>query len=176
MNDKFDEESKVAREQDSDGTALNSDSFLHPIKELRLPKVIGLDQGTTLKAAIGLMQEKKIGSIVVTDKDELVGIFTERDVLMRVIGILSDWESKTLASVMTTDPQSLMEHDEIAYVLNNMHVGGYRHIPIVDEKDHPVSMVSIKDVVSWIMEHFPGEILNLTGEPFRGPTNRDVGG
>ena len=171
-----DEELEIAREQDLSGTALNSDSFLEHIKELKLPPVIALDEKTNLENAISLMQEKKIGSIVVTKDEKLVGIFTERDVLMRVIGKIDNWKETQLKTVMTEDPQTLMAHDEIAYILNNMHVGGYRHIPIVDEAHKPHSMVSIKDVVSWLLEHFPNEVLNLSGEPFRGKRDRDIGG
>ncbi len=172
----FEDESQIAKEQDMKATALSSDRFLKPIKELNLPKAIGLDKGTTIKEAVKLMQSKKIGSVVVLDKKNLVGIFTERDILMRVIGIIPDWENKPISSVMTEEPQCLMEKDEIAYILNNMHVGGYRHIPIINDKNEPLAMVSIKDMVNWILSHFPAEIMNLTGAPFRGSQNRDIGG
>ncbi len=121
------------------------------------------------------MQKKKIGSVVVTNKGKLTGIFTERDVLMKIIGKIPDWEKKTLATVMTPNPRCLQAGDEIAYALNNMHVGGYRHIPIVDAKGKAVSMLSIKDLMSWILDHFPNEIINLTGEPFRGIHEADGG-
>ena len=67
----------------------------------------------------------------------------------------------------------LMATDMIAYVMNNMHVGGYRHVPIVDENNVPISIVSIKDVMSFILDYFPEEILNITGEPFRGTPFRE---
>ena len=54
-------------------------------------------------------------------------------------------------------------------------VGGYRHIPIVDQSDRPVSIVSIKDVVTFLLDYFPAEITNLTGEPYRGPKLREGG-
>ena len=119
------------------------------------------------------MQKKKIGSVVLTSNGELSGILTERDLLMKVLGIHDNWSSLKASDVMTAGPQSLQAGDEIAYVLNNMHVGGYRHVPIVDENEKPVGMVSIKDVVSWILDHFPQEITNLTGEPFRGKASRE---
>ncbi len=170
-----DEETQVANEQDHGGTVLSSQSFLRPIKELSLPPVVALEKGTALKEVIGLMQSKKIGSVVVTDKKTLVGIFTERDVLMKVIGKIKNWETTSVGEVMTPNPRSLRAEDEIAYALNNMHVGGYRHIPIVDAKGLPVSMVSIKDVMSWVLDFFPHEIVNLTGEPFRGHRTAEGG-
>ncbi len=173
MSDHIDEEFQVAKEQDSDGTALSSDTFKEPIKNVKMPKVLGVDVSTTVGDAVKCMQEKKIGSVVVTKNGKLEGIITERDILMKVIGIIDDWKNASVEDVMTRNPQSLMPQDEIAYVLNNMHVGGYRHVPIVNEDDEPISMISIKDVVSWLLDHFPMEIINLTGEPYRGPVSRE---
>lgn len=172
-DDHLDDEIQVAKEQDRKGTSLESDTFLGPISELSLPKLITVESDMKLGEAIALMQSKGFGSLVVVENDELVGIFTERDVLMRVIGKLEDWQKVAISQVMTPAPQTLQAGDEIAYVLNNMHVGGYRHVPIVDENERPVSMVSIKDVVSWVLDHFPKEITNLTGEPYRGKKSRE---
>ncbi len=173
MNDFLDEEIQIMSEQDSDGTTISSRSFLHPIKEVAMPVVIAIDISSTIGEAIDLMQSKNIGSVVITRKGKLEGIFTERDVLMKVIGKMEDWRNHPIHEAMTSHPQSLQAGDEIAYVLNNMHVGGYRHVPIVNEKNEPVSMISIKDVVTWILDHFPQEIINLTGEPHRGPKTRE---
>jgi CBS domain-containing protein len=173
MNDGIEEEINIANEQDSKGTALSADTFTTPIKEILTPKVIGVDEKTSIKKVIEILQSKKMGSVVVTKDGVLTGIVTERDILLKVICIITDLENTPVTEIMTVNPQSLQKEDAIAYVLNNMHVGGYRHIPIVNEKDEPVSMISIKDVVSWILDHFPQEITNLTGEPYRGEISRE---
>lgn len=173
MSDQIEEELQVAKEQDSEGTALSSDTFKEPIKNVKMPKVLCLDVSKTVGEAVECMQKNKIGSVVVTKNGELEGIITERDILMKVIGLIDDWKSTSVEQIMTKHPQSLMPDDEVAYVLNNMHVGGYRHVPIVNENDEPISMISIKDVVSWLLDHFPMEIINLTGEPYRGPVSRE---
>jgi CBS domain-containing protein len=173
MSDQIDEEFQVAKEQDSGGTALSSDTFTEPIKNVRMPKVLCVDVSTKVGEAVQCMQKNKIGSVVVTKNGKLEGIITERDILMKVIGLIDDWKNTSVSEIMTPNPQCLMPQDEIAYVLNNMHVGGYRHVPIVNEDDVPISMISIKDVVSWLLDHFPMEIINLTGEPYRGPVSRE---
>lgn len=173
MDDHLKEEAQIAKEQDSTGTSLSSESFTHPIKEISMPQVIALEESTALGEVVKLMQDKKIGSVVLTNSGELTGILTERDLLMKVMGLKDDWKNIKASEVMTANPQNLQADDEIAYVLNNMHVGGYRHVPIVDENDKPVAMISIKDVVSWILDHFPQEITNLTGEPYRGKVSRE---
>ncbi|MBT3586989.1 MAG: CBS domain-containing protein [Halobacteriovoraceae bacterium] len=175
MNDHVDEEMEIASEQDSSGTALSASTFRKPISDVSMPKVIALDAKTSIGEAVKLMQSKRMGSVVITDNGELAGIVTERDILLKVIGILDNWEGRPVSEIMTEDPQSLRPEDEVAYVLNNMHVGGYRHVPIVNEDGEPVAMISIKDIVSWILDHFPSEITNLTGEPYRGPVSRDGG-
>lgn len=173
MTDQLEEEFEIASEQDSNGTALSAETFRTSIQNISMPKVICVDESSSIKNVINIMQTKRIGSIVVTHEGQLSGIVTERDILMKVIRLIDDLENTPVTKVMTSDPQSLRKEDEIAYILNNMHVGGYRHIPIVNEVGEPVSMISIKDVVSWILDHFPREITNLTGEPFRGPLLRE---
>lgn len=175
MDDYLDEEVQIANEQDSQGTTLCSESFLDKIHDLTIYPVISFDENTSLGTIIDLMQSKNIGSVVLTHNNELSGILTERDILMKVIGKFDNWQDIKANEVMTHSPQALRKSDEIAYALNNMHVGGFRHIPIVDENNIPISMVSIKDVVNWILDHFPREITNLTGEPFRGKPTREGG-
>jgi CBS domain-containing protein len=173
VNDSLEEELEIAGEQDKAGTALSGESFKAPLREVYTPRIIGVDESTPIKKVIDILQAKKMGSVVVTKNGVLTGIVTERDILLKVICIIDDLENTPVTKIMTSNPQSLRKEDEIAYVLNNMHVGGYRHVPIVNEKDEPISMISIKDVVSWILDHFPQEITNLTGEPFRGEASRE---
>lgn len=173
MTDQLEEEFEIASEQDSSGITLSAETFRTSIENISMPQVICVDESSSIKDVIAIMQKKRIGSIVITHEGKLSGIITERDILMKVICLIDDLENTPVTKVMTSDPQSLRKEDEIAYILNNMHVGGYRHIPIVNEVGEPVSMISIKDVVSWILDHFPREITNLTGEPFRGPLLRE---
>jgi CBS domain-containing protein len=172
QNDNFDEESDIANEQDSD-TALSSASFKSPISEMSIPRVICVESDSSIGDSIKIMQKQKIGSVVVKSNEKIVGIVTERDILLKVIGLIKDYETRPISEIMTASPQSLMATDAIAYVLNNMHVGGYRHIPIVDANEKPIGIISIKDVVSWVLDYFPQEITNMTGEPYRGEVSRE---
>lgn len=168
-DDIIDEELQIAKEQDEQGDkVLNSKMFELPISELGLPKAICLEEDHCIADALNLMQEKKIGSIIVTNNRKLSGIITERDILLKVAGLPIDLHEEKLSAVMTPNPACLQENDMIAYVMNNMHVGGYRHVPIIDNNNIPISIVSIKDVMSFILDYFPEEIQNITGEPFRG--------
>ena len=173
-DDIIDEELQIAKEQDqADEKILNAKLFELPIEELELNEALSTEEGTSIANALTIMQENRIGSILITRNKKLTGIVTERDIFLKVAGFPIDLDTENVESIMTPDPVSLMKTDMIAYIMNNMHVGGYRHVPIVDENHVPVSIVSIKDVMSFILDYFPEEIQNITGEPFRGPHLRE---
>jgi CBS domain-containing protein len=136
---------------------------------------IGLD--ATIEEAVECLQDKHIGCVLVAGSDgRLAGIFTERDLLNRVAGRRLDWRSVRVADYMTRDPESLRPDDRIVWALNLMHVGGYRHVPLVDASDRPVGVVSVKDIVSFLVELFPAAVLNLPPDPHRAPDPTLSGG
>jgi CBS domain-containing protein len=173
MEDYLEDEMKIMDEQDSEATAISADAFQKPLSELATKNVFSIDVSSTIGEAIKIMQERKFGSVLITKDKKLAGIFTERDVLNKVVGKLPDYENRPLSEVMTEDPVALREDDMIAYALNNMHVGGYRHVPIVNEKEEPVSIVSVKDVVAFVLDQFPKEITNSLSQPYRGKHTRE---
>ena len=173
-DDIIDEELQIAKEQDqSNKKVLTGDIFELPIHELDLPKAVCLEESSCIAEALTIMQEKRIGSIIITKNKKLSGIVTERDVLLKVAGLPIDLQSESVKSIMTENPTCLQHIDMIAYVMNNMHVGGFRHVPIVDDNYVPMAMVSIKDVMSFILEYFPEEIQNITDVPYRGQYLRE---
>lgn len=172
IDDIIDEEIKIMRERDEEPTTLSSATFKAPISDLSLKKVITLDVSASLQDAVKLMQKHKFGSVVITDEGKVAGIITERDILLKVAGIITDYASTTVAEVMTKDPLRLRTDDKIAFVMHNMHVGGFRHIPIVNDNDEVISIVSIKDVNSFILDHFPESVMNICSTPFRGTSKR----
>ncbi|HOJ05005.1 MAG TPA: CBS domain-containing protein [Bacteroidota bacterium] len=122
---------------------------------------ITVDIAMPVKDAIHLMQTKRIGCVLVTSHRKLLGIFTERDVLKKIVGSSFDLRVTPVSEVMTINPQALNEDDTIAYALNFMDLGGYRHIPLVNDLFEPVGLVSVKDIVSYLVQHFADEVLNL---------------
>lgn len=177
MNDLLDEELQIMKERHREGQkTLNTDFFFTPISELRMPRIQALDESASVLDAVKLMQTKKFGSVVVTGSDgKISGIVTERDILMKTVGIISDLSATPITQIMTRDPDCLHANDQIVYVMHNMHVGGYRHVPVINDDHEPISLVSIKDVLHYIFDHFPNEILNQTAQPYRGPAKLDGG-
>ena len=62
---------------------------------------------------------------------------------------------------MTPDPEVLPVRSTVAYALNKMSLGGFRHLPVVDEEHRPVFVVSVRDIVGFLVEAFPREVFNL---------------
>ncbi len=147
------------------------------IRVLQPRAAISVPADATLQQVVAILQEKHIGCVLVVAKDgKLMGIFTERDLLTRVAGKRLDWSKEPVSEHMTPDPEALHLDDRIVWALNLMHVGGYRHVPLTDESGVPVGVISVKDIVEFIVDLFPAAVLNLPPDPHRKPGSDDVGG
>jgi CBS domain-containing protein len=93
--------------------------------------------------AIGRMHDKGIDCVLVVDDGRLIGIFTDRDAVLKVAGTAP--QKRVIASLMTRDPVVLRHDETIAVAINKMAVGGFRHIPIVDD-GRPTGVVTARDV------------------------------
>jgi CBS domain-containing protein len=146
------------------------------IRRLSPRKPITLPPSATLQDAIELMQAKRIGAVVVVEDNQPVGIFTERDVLFKVLKAAPDFQQTPLKDFMTPNPVSLFIEDKIAFALNRMTVGGFRHIPIVDHDGVLSGIISVKDIVEYLAGLFPAEVYNIRPEPLRGGFGSAEGG
>lgn len=100
--------------------------------------------GATVREASRAMADHNIGSVLVVDEDRLVGIFTERDALRRVLGPGLDPDLTLLAEVMTREPDTIRSSDSVCEAIRRMDEFGYRHLPVVDG-ERVVGVVSSRD-------------------------------
>jgi len=107
----------------------------------RKPNVV--DMEADLGEAVTRMQRDGIDCLLVTEQGKLVGIFTDRDAILKVAGRNS--AGKTIGDVMTGDPVVLRSGDPVAVAIHKMAVGGFRHVPIV-EGGRATGVVSARDV------------------------------
>ena len=105
-----------------------------------------------------LMQERRVGAIMVVEDEQLVGMFTERDALFRVVAKERDGQTTPLAEVMTRNPRTIHPDKPFAHALEMMHEGGFRHVPVV-ENGRPVGIVSVRDALGPELEAFVYELL-----------------
>ena len=137
------------------------------IQDMKPSVPVTLPVNATVAKAIEVMRKKEVGAIMVVSNGrprKLVGLFTERDLLNRVLSVRG-YGRLTLAKVMTRAPESLQPKDSLVYALNKMSVGRFRHIPLVDERNVPVGMLSIRDIIDFIVELIPEAVLNLPSSP-----------
>jgi len=121
-------------------------------------EVISCPSETTVSEAALLMKRHEIGALMVVDDGKLVGVFTERDALFRVVAEGRDTQSTRLADVMTVHPQTIDPDQSFVQALHMMHEGRYRHVPVV-ENGRPVGMISARDALGPELEDFVYELL-----------------
>lgn len=166
-------EETIARTGAADESERLRDAILEtPIGELMAKDPLIVDADATVVAAVDAMNKHHTGCVLVRKSGKLVGIFTERDVLRKVIFHDGNRTWKVEA-VMTADPETLAPTASVAYALNKMSVDGYRHIPIVDAEGTAIGVVSIKDIVHFVVEWFPGSVLNLPSDPDKHPRTEE---
>ena len=153
----------VSRERSFDTRLLREPTSVLPVR-----KPLVLSRFHSVTDAIRAMQSEHRGVVIVTEDGTLhakvAGIFTERDVLFRIVDQGRNPATLPLAEVMTPEPECLRDDQTIADVLRMMSVGGFRHVPIVDADGRPVHVVSVRDVVEFLVEAFPQEVLNRGGD------------
>jgi CBS domain-containing protein len=153
--------------------ALLSDTvqILTPSEPLRATADTKVDE-----AVAKMVASHRAAVVIVDGEGRLEGIFTERDVLIRVLGEGRDPRQTRLGEVMTRNPESLVPSDRICYAVNRMNLAGYRTIPLVDEGGRPIGIVTVNDVVKWLAEIFPEAVLNLRpGDKLKNPLQVDGG-
>jgi len=119
-------------------------------------KVLIAPPDTSVSTAAELMAERKVSAVMVVEDGRLVGIFTERDAVYRVIAKGFDARTTALAEVMTPDPRTVTPDESFGYAMLLMHEGGFRHAPVV-ENGRPVGIVSARDALDPEMEEFEVE-------------------
>lgn len=115
---------------------------------------VALGREQTVSDAIAGMSAKGTHCVLVVDRDQLIGIFTERDFLQRVVARRRNPSEVRLGEVMTPDPDTLQAHDCVSYAINRMAVAHYRNVPIVDGRGRPTSVLDVRMVMMHLLKVF----------------------
>lgn len=168
----LDEEIRIMDERACDEPSFSADSFQLAISNLATDSVQTIDASASVAACVALMQRSRSSAVLVTEGGRLAGIFTEHDLVQRVLERESAWQDRCVADFMTPRPEALCHEDPIVFVMNRMYVGGYRHVPIVDDDGAPTRIVSIRDVLRFILDSFERHVSNIPPDPYRGPPSQ----
>jgi len=147
-----------------------------PLEHLALPEVVFVAPDAFLQDVIVTMREQRQNAVLVTDPESgrMLGIFTERDLLLRVAGRGWNFYAHKIHEVMTPNPECVTPKHTAGFALNKMMVQGYRHLPIVNEDGRAYGMVGARDLLKYLVEHFPEDVMNQPPD-VKPPANRDGG-
>jgi CBS domain-containing protein len=135
------------------------------LSEVVSQPVLTVSPSTTLADTIHLMQKERRSCVLIMENDRLAGIFTERDILMKVAAQPLDLLHTPVSVSMTADPFTLPADANVAFALNKMVLEGFRHIPLVDGAGHPTAVVSMRNVIEYLGEIYSREMLTVPPDP-----------
>jgi CBS domain-containing protein len=134
-------------------TALEKGLLKDRIEVLKPRPPLMVRAETPIGEVLRQMVEQRLGCAVIVDDDRrLLGIFTERDALLRLNVDAAKHANKPISSVMTANPATLRSRDKIAYALHRMNVGGFRHIPILDDEEKLHGVISIRGILAYLTD------------------------
>ncbi|HTP47665.1 MAG TPA: CBS domain-containing protein [Casimicrobiaceae bacterium] len=125
-------------------------------KAMRRGKVLKAAPQTSVFKAAGLMAAKDVGAILVVEDGQLIGIFTERDMLVRVVARGLDARATRLSDVMTRAPHTIDADKPFGYALLVMHQKGFRHLPVIND-GKLIGIVSSRSAMDPELEEFAFE-------------------
>ena len=129
-----------------------------PIKSvIAKQKIVTAPVSTTVRDAAQQMKRHNVSSVLVVHAGRLVGIFTERDAVSRVLAEGRDATATKLGDVMTRHPKTIDPDKPVGFALLMMYEGGFRHVPVVKD-GHPVGLISARDALGPELQEFESEL------------------
>jgi CBS domain-containing protein len=169
MDDWIEDDGSLLGDGDGDGDrasrVLDQRMIREPIRLLNPRAPLTLPPDASCRDAIDVMREHRVGCVLVEEGGRLIGILTERDLLLK---LEQGDVGRAIRHLMTPDPEALDPDAPIVYALNKMSVGGFRHVPLVDEAHRPVGIVSVKDIIDYIVDFFPNDVLTIAPDALHG--------
>ena len=136
------------------------------LRHLALRPPVLVELSATLRDTVEAMKRNHRGCALICDHGNLIGIFTERDLLNKLINEPVSW-SASVAQFMTPNPAKLSLDDSVVRAMKLMYEGDYRNIPLIDASGKGAGVVTVRDVIIYFAEHFPKEALNLPPDPYQ---------
>ena len=130
-----------------------------------------VEPALSVRNVLQLMKKQKRGSVLICRDGLLVGIFTERDAL-RLMAAGSNLDTP-VEQIMSSDPESVSESDTVGSAISKMAEGGFRRLPIVDDRKRPVGLLKVSTILHYLVEHFPKFVYNLPPKPHHTTQQRE---
>lgn len=140
---------------------VNEDAFKASVKSLPLRGALFLESSCPLIEAIDLLQEKKLGSLAVTENMKLIGTLSENDLVQKVLLNNMDYHHVSLSEVMSPNPIRITTNDTLKECILKVVKKDFNHFPLVNEKGEPEYVISVRDILRFIMDLFPDFIKEI---------------
>jgi len=134
------------------------------LSRLPLTPPLLVDIGETVEDIIHKMNEASLGCVLILKDKKLAGIFTERDLVHRVIDENIDLQTP-IGNIMNSPVTTLSPEKSIAQTICMMVEKGYRHIPLMNKEGEILGLVRSRDIINYFAEHFPYEVYNQPPDP-----------
>ena len=135
-----------------------------PISALGLPSPVCIGRSSSVGEALAAVKKHGMGYVLVVDNGRPVGIMSEREVLMKIVARDVKYD-ETVEKFMSSNPETLTLKDRIAKAIQMMNEHGERHIPIVDDGGQAVAVLRTLDIIHFLAEAFPAQVMNLPPRP-----------
>lgn len=129
------------------------------IKDIMTKEVKYIDPNTTIKEAAHIMRDKDIGALPVGEKDQIIGVITDRDIAIRSIANGSDPQTETVKQIMTPKCLYCFEEDSVEETAKNMAENQIRRLPVMNKEKHLVGIISLADISIKASKQAAGEAL-----------------
>ncbi|HXV43660.1 MAG TPA: CBS domain-containing protein [Anaerolineae bacterium] len=152
--------------------SLEYDLRQEQVIHLNLTEFTQVESGASVRATIEKMRQENHNCAFVTNQGRLVGIFTDRDILRKVVAAPESWD-RPIETVMTAQPLTVNTSDPADTALNLMNERHFRNVPVLDNKGSVVGNLTHYAIVKYLADRFPESVYNLPPEPDRVTQNRD---
>lgn len=142
-------------------TQLELDTEL--VAYVRFAKPACIEPSTPFGDVLAKMQTGRRGSIAICEKERLVGIVTERDIV-RLMANRTPLDTP-ISKLMTRSPKTIRADQTVSEAIEVMSRGGYRRLPVVDDEGRPIGTLKVSHILRFLVEHFPAVVYNLPPKP-----------
>jgi CBS domain-containing protein len=152
--------------------SLESDLQHEQVIHLDLSNFSEVKVGTSIRATIEQMRREGHNCAVITDQGVLAGIFTDRDLLRKVVDLPDNWD-QPIDTVMTPSPITVRATDPANAALNLMDKHHFRNVPVIDADGKVIGNLTHHAIIKYLSDRFPESVYNQPPDPDRVSSNRD---
>ena len=170
------EEQRIADERIQRASKSEAWMLRRPIRELPDEHpAIRVNRHDKIRDVLAMMADHRLDGVLVVEQERLVGVCSKSHIFSYMAADDLDIDQTNIEDIMRAEPICLKPDDELAHALHQIYVGEYDLVPLVDELGKPSGVVSMRDIVGYLVDLFPQDILNLPPSPAHGVASKPEG-